>query len=116
MSFITKDTFPIDEVKKFLIGKPFCHQSEVTLSKVTGVIEDVSLSFKMVFIAEYGKAFFKPVIQVKSTKGVWYNFSEIWVESVMPFKDYGGAVVTIDGVNNPFPNGIKLPKRFINNK
>lgn len=52
MSLITNDTFPIDEIKSFLAGKTFCRQSESTVCKVVGVIKDVSLSFKMVFVAE----------------------------------------------------------------
>ncbi len=115
MSFITNDTFPIEEIKKFLTGKGFCRQSKKTKAKVTGVIQDISLSFKIVFDAEQEKVFFKPVIQIQSTKGVWYDLCEIWIQSVTPYQDYGGTMI-MEAVNNPFPNGIKLPEEFTKDK
>jgi hypothetical protein len=105
MSFITKDTFPIAEIERFLVGKMFCRQSKVTNEKTTGKIESINQSFKMVFIAEFQKAFYKSVITIKSDEGVWYNLDEIFIESVMPYQNLGGAIVAMDAVNNPFPTG-----------
>ncbi len=109
MSFITNDTFPVHEIERFLIGKTFLRQSKSTKDKITGTIAKVDQSFKMVFIAEFQKAFFKPVIQVQSSNGVWYDIDEVWIESIMPYKNYGGPIVTMDAVKNPSPNGLKLP-------
>jgi hypothetical protein len=96
MAYITKDTFPIEEIKAHLVGKNFVvFGNEGHLRE--RVIVDVQVSLKLYFSGKLKKALLNPIINVVDNKGRNYNLHEIWLDSVEEYDElkadmYLGAV------------------------